>query len=62
MKPVFKKGQTITAIDRGMGLEEATIMGIVDYKDRKHYKCSIPCGFALIPIEAQINYKLSKKK
>ena len=56
----FKKGQTITAIIRGTGLEEATIQDIVEYKGRMHYKCSILKGIALIPLEAEPCYKIKE--
>ena len=53
METKFKVGQTIGAIERGMGLEEATITRI----DDKYYYCRIVNGFAKLPIVAEVNYK-----
>ena len=57
MKTKFKKGQTIGAITRGLGLEEATITRV----DDKYYYCRIVNGTAMIPIVAEINYKIVPK-
>lgn len=56
----FKNGDRITAIESGMGLEDAIITGIVDYNKKKCYKVNIPCGFAYVPVASECNYKLKK--
>ena len=56
----FHAGQKITAIERGLGLEEATITGIVEYKGKKCYKCDIPCGYAYVPVDSEVNYQLKE--
>lgn len=55
-KPVtkFSIGDTITSIYQGRGVPKATIIGFQD----KYYKCKIMNGIALIPISAEINYKI----
>ena len=58
----FKKGDVITAIERGMGFEEATVESIVELNGKHFYKLKIMCGTATIPESAERNYKLVKKK
>ena len=52
----FEIGQTIEAIEKGCGLERATIYMI----DEKYYYCRIMCGTAKIPIIAEDNYRVSE--
>ena len=52
----FKAGQTIEAIERGMGFEKAAIYHV----DDRFYYCKIMCGKAKIPIIAENNYKVSE--
>ena len=56
----FQVGETITAIERGIGLEEATVTAIVEYKGKMCYKCDIPCGYAYVPVDSEVNYKLKE--
>ena len=58
----FKEGDTIQAVERGLGFEEATVTDIVEYKKRQCYKVDIPCGYAYIPVDSEVNYKLKDKK
>lgn len=62
METKFKKDDRITAIERGIGLEDAVVIDIVEYNNKQCYKVSIPCGFAYIPIDSEVNYKLKEKK
>ena len=50
----FNIGDTITSIYQGRGIPKATIIGF----QGKYYKCKIMNGIALIPISAEINYKI----
>lgn len=54
----FKVGDKITAIQRGMGLEDAVVTGFTEYKGRQCYALKIACGTALLPTCAEVNYKL----
>ena len=54
MKRKFKEGDTITAIQKGSGVEKATILSI----NSKYYVCKIMNGKALIPVISENNYKL----
>jgi hypothetical protein len=63
----FKKGDKIEAKERGMGFEEATVLGTViskskKFKGKEMYLLKIMNGTATIPITAEDNYKLSKHK
>ena len=58
----FKKGDVITAVERGLGLEEATVTDIVKYNKKQCYKVDIPCGYAYVPVDSEVNYKLKDKK
>ena len=60
MSTKFKKGDRITAIERGMGLDDAIITGVVEYNKKQCYKVNIPCGFAYVPIDSECNYKLKE--
>lgn len=58
----FKPGDIIAAIERGLGLEEATVTAIVEYNKKKCYKVDIPCGYAYVPVDSEVNYKLKDKR
>lgn len=65
--PKFKIGDQIETIERGRGFERATVLSIFTetqgrYKDKQMYKLKIMCGTATVPISAEVNYKLYKKK
>ena len=54
----FKKGDKITAIQKGMGLEDAVVTGTLKQNGKQYYKLKIPCGTALLPTCAEPNYKI----
>ena len=57
MEPKFKVGDHIVPIDIHKGVEQAVVTKI----DDKNYYLKIMCGTAIIPIGAQINYKLKNQ-
>ncbi len=57
METIFKVGDHIVSKYPNRGLEKATITEI----DDKNYHLKIPCGVAIIPIGAQVNYKLENQ-
>ena len=66
--PKFKINDVIIPIERNRGFEQARITGIfIDtdkkskFKGRTMYKLKIPCGIAIIPVEAEEFYKLADK-
>lgn len=63
----FKKGDKIEARERGIGFEEATVLGTViskskKFKGKEMYLLKIMNGIATIPIDAEVNYQLCKNK
>lgn len=54
LKPKFKAGDHLVPNDYHVGLDHATVMRV----DEKNYYLKIMCGIAILPIEAQVNYKL----
>ena len=66
--PKFKEGQIIEPIEKGRGLEQATVLGIYTetekgrFQGRTMYRLKIPHGIATIPVEAEICYQLIKDK
>ena len=61
----FKIGDTITAIDKGTGFNEAVVLGtfISDEKrtkDMEMYLLKIMNGIAIIPVSSEVNYKLCR--
>jgi hypothetical protein len=58
----FKQGDVITAIYKGRGLEEATVMDVVEKDGKQYYSLKIVRGTALLPVAAEVNYKIFKKK
>lgn len=63
----FKKGDRITAIDKGRGFEEAIVLNTFISQEkrtrgRQMYLLKIICGTATIPIEAEVNYEIMKDK
>ena len=63
----FKAFDKITAIERGRGFEEATVLNIFTakkgrFKGREMYYVKIMNGTATIPISAEENYELVNKK
>lgn len=63
----FKKGDRITAIDKGRGFEEAIVLGTFISQEKRTrgkqmYLLKIICGTATIPIEAEVNYEIMKDK
>ena len=54
----FNVGDRITAIQKGMGLEDAVVLGTLEQENKQYYRLKIPCGTALLPVCAEINYKL----
>ena len=54
----FKEGDRITAIHKGMGLEDAVVTGTLTQKGKEYYRLKIPCGTALLPVCAEVNYKI----
>lgn len=57
MEPKFKIGDHIVPIDIHKGMEQAMVTNV----DDKNYYLKIMCGTAIIPIGAQINYKLKNQ-
>lgn len=57
-KPHFKPGDTLVPKPGYRGIEQSTVTSV----DDKNYYLKIPCGTAILPISAQVNYKLNKKK
>lgn len=53
-KPIFKVGDHLVPKIPRRGYEDAVVASI----DDKCYNLRILCGFARIPITAQVNYKL----
>ena len=58
----FSKVDRITAIIKGQGLEDATVTGTAEYNGRECYMLKIACGTALLPICAEVGYKLYKER
>ncbi len=58
MEPKFKVGDHLVPIVPHRGLEHA----IVNRIDDKHYYLKILCGTAVLPIGAQVNYKLEEQE
>lgn len=63
----FKIGDHIEAIERGRGFERARVLGTYTskskkFKDKKMYLLKIMNGTATMPVSAEVNYRLSKKK
>ena len=61
----FKEGDIIEAIERGMGFEQATVLGTYMEKKGRHkgeemYRLKIPNGTATQPVEAEVNYRICK--
>lgn len=54
MEAIFKVGDHIVPKIPNRGLDRATITRI----DDKNYYLKILCGVAILPIEAQVSYKL----
>ena len=54
----FKVGDTIVPKEGYRGLEKAVVTKI----DEKNYYLKILCGTAILPIGAQVNYKLKKEE
>ena len=54
MEAIFKVGDHIVSKIPNRGLERATITRV----DDKNYYLKILCGVAIIPIGAQVSYKL----
>jgi hypothetical protein len=57
----FKQGDVITAIYKGRGLEEATVMGVIEKEGKQYYSLKIVRGTALLPVVAEDNYKIFKR-
>ncbi len=62
----FKIGDTIEAIEKGRGFEEATVLNIFTEtkgknKGKEMYLLKIICGKATVPVSAEVNYQLKKK-
>ena len=67
MKHKFKAGDTIGAIELGRGFEKAYVLGIFTgtkgrYKGKELYQLKITNGTATVPVSAEVNYELIKKK
>lgn len=65
--PKFKVGQKIVATERGIGFEEATVLGIYTpkvgkFKGREMYLLKILCGTATVPVSVENNYQLAKQR
>lgn len=65
--PKFKRGQVIGTIETGKGFEEATVLSVFTSKGKKTqgkqmYLLKIINGTATIPVSAEVNYQLKKKK
>ena len=63
----FKKGDRITAINKGRGFDEATVLKTFTSTEKptngkEMYLLKIMCGTATIPVSAEINYQLYKNK
>ena len=63
----FKIGDQIESTEKGRGFEQATVLNIFTKtkgkcKGERMYKLKILCGTATLPISAEVNYRLSKKK
>ena len=54
----FKKGDTITAIYDGRGVDKATVMSIIKQDGKYFYKCKIMNGVLILPSEAEEIYTL----
>lgn len=54
MEAKFKVGDHIVPKYPNRGLEKATVTRV----DDKNYYLKILCGIAILPIEAQVSYKL----
>ncbi len=57
MESKFKVGDHIAAIDIHKGVEKAVVTGV----DSTNYYLKIVRGTAIIPISAEVNYKLVKQ-
>lgn len=57
-KAIFEIGDIITPIIEHQGYENAVVTEIKNGR----YHLSIPCGTVIIPIKAQINYKLKTSR
>jgi hypothetical protein len=67
MQQKFKIGNTIQAIEKGFGFENAVVLDTFTqkkgkFKGKEMYLLKIPCGTATIPVSAEKNYKVIKKK
>ena len=65
--PKFKRGQVIGTIEVGKGFEEATVLSVFTSQEKKTkgrqmYLLKIMNGTATIPVSAEVNYQLKKKK
>lgn len=65
--PKFKRGQVIGTIEPGKGFEEATVLSVFTSKEKKTkgrqmYLLKIINGTATVPVSAEVNYQLKKKK
>lgn len=63
----FKIGDTIGVIEMGKGFEEATVLSVFTSQEKKTkgrqmYLLKIINGTATIPVSAEVNYELKKKK
>lgn len=56
-KPKFKVGDTLVPVEYYRGIENMTVTKI----DSKNYYLKIPCGKVILPISAQVNYKLKSE-
>ena len=56
----FNRGDVITAIEFGMGYEDATVTNVIKRNGKQYYTLSILCGTATIPVSAEVNYKKVK--
>lgn len=65
MKAKFKRGDVISAIERGTGFEQAEVLDTyIEKKGRNKgklmYHLKIPCGMAYLPVAAEVNYQICK--
>lgn len=58
MMPKFKPGDHLVPSDYHVGLDHATVLRV----DEKNYYLKIMRGVAILPITAQVNYKLLKEE
>lgn len=67
MKPKFKKGDVIGTVETGKGFEEAIVINTFTSQEKRTkgkqmYLLKIMNGIATIPVSAEVNYELKKKR